>query len=73
MARAVGRKGGGDFAFDPENRLIRKGDMCYIGAQITRTGGLQDFRDTVFSLNKLWDNAAKRGGLYGVEYPGYLV
>lgn len=71
MARAVGRKGGGDFAFDPENRLIRKGDMCFIGAQITRTGGLQDFRDTVFSLNKLWDNAAKRGGLYGVEYPGY--
>ncbi len=71
MTRAVGRKGGGDFTFANDNQLIRKGDMCYIGAQITRTDGLSDITETVFSLNTLWNNASKRGGLFGVEYPGH--
>lgn len=71
LTRAIGRKGGGDFTFGPANQLIRKGGMCYIGAQIMRTEGLAEITDKVFSLNALWNNADKRGGLYGVEYPGH--
>ena len=71
MERAIGRKGGGDFTFAEDGQLIRKGDMCYIGAQITRIDGLTEIKEDVFSLNVLWNNAAKRGGLFGVEYPGH--
>lgn len=69
-ARAVGRKGDGDFSFDPENRLLRGGDMVYTGAQILKTDLLSDVKETVFSLNKIWNLMAEQGRLYGTSYPG---
>ena len=69
-ARARGRTGGGDFALSPDGRLRRGGDLVYTGAQIVHPGGLAAFPEPAFSLNRLWDAAAARGGLRGVVHPG---
>ncbi len=68
--RALGHAGAGDFALDPAGRLARGGRHVYTGAQILRTEGLYEVTDTVFSLNRLWDRAAARGGLFGVVHEG---
>lgn len=70
LQNAIGRKGGGDFALTKDNRLIRKGDLVYTGAQITKTEGLQHIPDAVFSLNLLWNQMAENGRLHGLTYPG---
>ena len=71
LERATGRKGGGDFTFDPQGRLIRGGDMVYTGAQILATDRLQDVPETVFSLNVNWTAMAAEGRLFGLPYPGH--
>lgn len=68
--RAAGYAGAGDFAPDPTGRLARGTTHVYTGAQILRTEGLAEVDDAVFSLNRLWDRAAARGGLYGLAYDG---
>ncbi|WP_099241917.1 nucleotidyltransferase family protein [Pelagimonas phthalicica] len=70
LQNAIGRKGGGDFALSEDNQLIRKGDLVYTGAQITKTEGLQHIPDAVFSLNLLWNQMAENGRLHGLTYPG---
>jgi MurNAc alpha-1-phosphate uridylyltransferase len=35
-----------------------------------RTDGLSEINEDVFSLNRLWDNAMKRGTLHGITYSG---
>ncbi|TNC74319.1 nucleotidyltransferase family protein [Rubellimicrobium roseum] len=69
-ARARGYRGMGDFDLDPTGRLARGTSHVYTGAQILRTEGLAEMPDPVFSLNRLWDRAAGRGGLYGLVYSG---
>lgn len=68
--RALGHDGAGDFVPDATGRLARGDSHVYTGAQILRTEGLSEVTDPVFSLNRLWDRAAARGGLHGVVYPG---
>lgn len=68
--RASGHSGPGDFAVDGQGRLTRGGDLVYTGAQLLQTGGLHAIPQPVFSLNRLWDAAAGRGGLHGVLHPG---
>jgi MurNAc alpha-1-phosphate uridylyltransferase len=68
--RAEGYAGAGDFAPDATGRLARGASHVYTGAQILRTEGLADVADAVFSLNRLWDRAQARGGLFGVVYDG---
>lgn len=70
LQNAIGRKGGGDFSLTEDNQLIRKGDLVYTGAQITKTEGLQHIPDAVFSLNLLWNQMAENGRLHGLTYPG---
>ncbi|MHA6347217.1 nucleotidyltransferase family protein [Roseivivax sp. CAU 1761] len=70
LPQTVGRKGGGDFTLDAAGQLSRGGDAVYTGLQILRTEGLDEIAEPVFSLNRLWDAAARRDGLYGVSYPG---
>ncbi|EAQ02993.1 nucleotidyltransferase family protein [Pseudooceanicola batsensis HTCC2597] len=66
--RAIGHAGGGDFVAGPP---VRRGPgMIYTGAQIIRTGGLADIRESAFSLNLLWDDMLARGGLHVLSYPG---
>ena len=67
--RALGHAGG-DFDRDATGRLARGGALVYTGAQIIRTEGLSKVSDPVFSLNRLWDRAAARGGLFGLVYHG---
>lgn len=67
--RALGHVGG-DFDLDATGRLARGGALVYTGAQILRTEGLSEVSDPVFSLNRLWDRAAARGGLHGLVYDG---
>ena len=68
--RARGYAGPGDFALDATGRLARGTAFVYTGAQILRTEGLAEMSDPVFSLNRLWDRAAERGGLFGLPYDG---
>ncbi len=65
-----GHTGAGDFEVDAEGRLHRAARAVYTGAQIIRTDGLHDIVEDAFSMNLLWDRIARRGGLYGVTYPG---
>lgn len=71
LARAVGRKTGGDFALQPDGRLTRKGDLVYTGAQIIKTDGLPDIAEPVFSLNTVWNAQAAADRLFGLTYPGH--
>ena len=71
LARAVGRKGGGDFTLRDDGQLTRTGDMVYTGAQIIKTEGLHAIPDRVFSLNRLWGVQAGAGRLFGLPYPGH--
>jgi len=69
-SRALGYRGAGDFDLDPTGRLARGATHVYTGAQILRTEGLAEMPDAVFSLNRLWDQAAARGGLFGLVHGG---
>lgn len=70
IARAHGRRGGGDFSLDPAGRLIRGGDLVYGGAQIIRPDRLAGIADDIFSLNRLWDLLIADGRAFGVTHPG---
>lgn len=65
-----GRLGGGDFTLDPDNRLIRGGDLVYGGAQIIRPDRLSEIEGEAFSLNLLWDLLIVSGRAYGLVHPG---
>ena len=70
LAATRGRLGGGDFALDPLNRLIRGGDLVYGGAQIIRPDRLAEIKAEAFSLNLLWDLLIRSGRAYGIVHPG---
>lgn len=70
IARTHGRHGGGDFSLDPDQRLIRRGDLVYGGAQIIRPERLTEIGDQVFSLNRLWDLMIAEGRAYGLIHGG---
>lgn len=71
QSRVVGHPGQGDFLIAQDQRLSRGPGPVYTGLQMTRTGGLAQIDAQVFSMNRLWDDAEKRGGLYGTLYPGH--
>lgn len=68
--RAVGRKGGGDFAQEAGGRLTRGGPLVYTGAQILKTDGLSGIAETSFSLNVLWNRMIAEGRLFGLVHAG---
>jgi N-acetyl-alpha-D-muramate 1-phosphate uridylyltransferase len=68
-----GRDGRADFQLGPDGRIARAGSTgqhLYLGAQIIRTEGLAKIPDTVFSLNRLWDQMIADRRAYGLIYPG---
>ena len=69
LARAVGRKGGGDFDLT-DGHLSWRGDMVYTGAQIVKTDALRDIPETAFSLHALWNTALDARRFCGIPYPG---
>lgn len=70
LARAVGRKGGGDFALSGDGTITRPGDMVYTGAQIVKTDALRGIGEDIFSMHRLWEDAAAQGRFHGIAYPG---
>lgn len=68
--RALGHSGRGDFTMDAEGRLTRAPGHVYTGAQILSTDLLALVPDPVFSLNRVWDIAEKRGRLFGLVHAG---
>jgi MurNAc alpha-1-phosphate uridylyltransferase len=69
-ARARGYRAAGDFGMDQVGRLSRGTSWVYTGAQVIRTEELAHVPEEVFSLNRLWDRMAARGGLFGLPFPG---
>ncbi|MCA0940318.1 nucleotidyltransferase family protein [Salipiger pacificus] len=71
LARAVGRKGAGDFTLQDDGQLRWKGDHVYTGAQIIKTELLAEVPEEVFSLRLLWQRMGNEGRLHGLDYPGH--
>jgi len=71
LARAMGRKGAGDFTADPQGRISRGGDLVYGGVQIIKTSGLQTIKKNTFSLNELWNQMHDANRLFALQYPGH--
>jgi len=68
---AYGYTGTGDFAApDHDGRIKRGPELVYSGAQITKTGDLQQVGKDAFSLNVIWDVMMNRGRVFGVVYDG---
>ena len=70
IAQTVGRMGAGDFDLNADDQISRGTHFVYGGAQIVKTDGLHDIPDASFSLNKLWNEIAQNGRLFGLRYPG---
>lgn len=68
--RALGHGGAGDFLLDPSGRIERGAGLIYTGAQILRPDGLDQIKESRFSLNRLWDRMLASGRVHGVVYPG---
>ncbi len=69
-AQATGHTGAGDFVADAQGRLTRGPGAVYTGAHITRTGPVADWPEDIFSLNRVWDQMAGRGRLFGLIHQG---
>lgn len=70
LERTVGHPGKGDFDVDESDHLRRGRSTVYTGLQLTRREVVAKVPDRIFSMNRVWDMAAKAKGLHGVIYPG---
>src|SRR5262245_53257828 len=72
---SVGYAGRGDFAMAPDGRLTRRGDrdivpFVYAGAAILQPGLFIDTPGGEFPLTDLFDRAASKGRLFGLQLDG---
>lgn len=70
---AVGRRGGGDFALDPQGRIgwdKGPGGLVYVGAQILKTDTIAAHPARVFSLVETWNAMMAAGRLIGHLHGG---
>lgn len=70
VENCLGRDGGGDFDFDETGRISRTGNFVYGGVQIIKTARVKAHPNRTFSLNAVWDDIARDGRLFGLDYPG---
>ncbi len=74
LSTAHGFGAQGDFALQPDGRLARAGisekPMVYIGAMIVKLGLYAAVPETIFSNNRLFDQAEAAGRLYGCLHQG---
>ena len=68
--RATGHMGTGDFALGRDGLLHRGGPLVFTGAQILNPACLDRYPERAFSLNRVWDDMATAGRLYGVIHTG---
>jgi N-acetyl-alpha-D-muramate 1-phosphate uridylyltransferase len=74
-ATSIGYAAKGDFAMDPDGRLLRRGKdevvpFAFAGVSLCDERLFKDCPDGRFSLNLLWDRALAKGKLYGVRLDG---
>jgi N-acetyl-alpha-D-muramate 1-phosphate uridylyltransferase len=72
---SLGYDGSGDFAMDPDGRLIRRGSAAsapyvFAGVQIAHPRMFDGAPTGAFSLNRVWDRAIAAGRLYGLVLDG---
>lgn len=75
VERAVGYEGPGDFSLAPDGRLSRRSEgghapFLYVGVQILSPRLFGRARVAKFSLNRLYDQAAAAGRLFGLVHEG---
>ena len=75
VERAKGYAGPGDFALDPEGRVVRRprggtAPFVFTGVQILHPRLFAACPGGAFSLNLLYDEAAARGCLFGLVHDG---
>lgn len=71
--KALGHSGAGDFMMSAEGRLSRaEGRVApvYLGAQIVKTASLNAVSETVFSMNRVWDDMIAQGRIFGLLHQG---
>lgn len=72
---AYGYEGMGDFVMDPAGRVRRRRErevapFVFAGMQILHPRLLDSTPEGPFSLNRVYDQAAERGRLYGISHDG---
>ncbi|MGB2891542.1 MAG: nucleotidyltransferase family protein [Albidovulum sp.] len=67
---ATGHTGAGDFDLCADGRIRRGRGFVYTGAGIVKTDGLGRVGERVFSLNRLWNEMAAGGRLFGTVHVG---
>ena len=72
---SIGYAGRGDFAMTPDGRLTRRGDRAtvpfvYAGAAILQPALFANAPEGEFPLTDLFDRAAQKGRLFGLELDG---
>ncbi|MEM7299818.1 MAG: nucleotidyltransferase family protein [Pseudomonadota bacterium] len=75
MKRAVGFDGSGDFYRSPDGRLRRRGGadaapFAYAGAAIFKPDLFHGIAESVFSLNRIFDDCIASGTLFGLPLDG---
>lgn len=70
VSRTRGHGARGDFTLSPDGRILRGGDMVYLGAQILDPAGLDQIAEPIFSLNRQWDALIAQGRAFGTLHPG---
>jgi MurNAc alpha-1-phosphate uridylyltransferase len=80
MQTALGYEGSGDFAVNPQGRLVRARDAtdkdgvyAWPGVQIVHPRLFADPPDGAFSTNIMWDRAIARGRLFGTVLDGTWI
>jgi len=72
LQRAVGRKGGGDFAMDAAGRIRRDPQgHVYTGAQIVKSALFDGYPPGPFSLHAVWKAAIAAGRMFATLHPGH--
>jgi MurNAc alpha-1-phosphate uridylyltransferase len=74
-ATAVGYEGNGDFFLDPQGvpRRRREREIApylFAGIQLLHRRAFDGIAEPVFSLNRIYDNAARQGRLRGIVHDG---
>jgi N-acetyl-alpha-D-muramate 1-phosphate uridylyltransferase len=70
---ALGHVGSGDFVLDRDDRISRgegANSSVYLGAQILTLDLVMAMSETVFGLNKVWDQMISKGRAFGLIHKG---
>ena len=70
LEKCVGRAGTGDFDMSKSGTLERGESYVHGGVQIIKPETLEQIDDSIFSLNRVWNQVAATKRLYGVHYDG---